>query len=224
MLNRLRSLSRVLKSRRDFEQGMTEELRFHIQQCTDDLVRSGVPRQEAERRARIEFGNMNIAQEDCREARGLRPFDELFRQMRHAARLLLKTPRFTATALVTLAVCVGANLTIFGVVDSILLRPLPFPEAGRLVTVFNTYPKAGVDRDGSSVANYYERRGRIPGFAGVAIYSYGTAVAGEAGSTEREQIARVSPDFFATLGAGPWMGRSFTEEETSPQTDKVVIL
>ena len=126
---------------------------------------------------------------------------KLLRQLRHAARLLRKTPRFTATALVTLAVCLGANLTIFAVVDSILLRPLPFPEADRLVTVFNTYPKAGVDRDGSSIANYYERRGRIPAFAGVAMYSYGTAVVGEAGSTEREQIARVSPDFFSTLGA-----------------------
>jgi predicted permease len=214
----------VIKSRRNFEEGMTEELRFHIEQYTDDLVRSGVPPREATRRARIEFGSLNSAQEQCREARGLVPFDELARQLRHAARLLRKTRGFTATALITLAVCLGANLTIFAVVDSILLRPLPFPEAGRLVTVFNTYPKAGVDRDGSSTANYYERRGTIPAFAGVAIYSYGTAVVGEAGSTEREQIARVSPDFFATLGTVPSAGYSFTEEETSPQTDRVVIL
>ncbi len=224
MFGHLRSRLRVLKSRRDFEQGMTEELRFHIQQYTDDLVRSGVPPEEAARRARVEFGSVISAQEECREARGLRPFDELFRQLRHAARLLRKTPRFTATALVTLAVCVGANLTIFGVVDAILLRPLPFPKADRLVTIFNTYPKAGVDRDGSSIANYYERRGRIPAFAGVAIYSYGTLVVGEAGSTEREQIARVSPDFFGTLGTGPSIGRTFTEEETAPQTDNVVLL
>ena len=88
------------------------------------------------------------------------------RELRYAARLLRKTPGFTATALVTLALCLGANLTIFAVVDSILLRPLPFPDAGRLVTVFNTYPKAGVDRDGSSLTNYYERRGRIPAFVG----------------------------------------------------------
>jgi predicted permease len=203
---------------------MTEELRFHIEQYTDDLVRSGMPPQEAARRARIEFGSINKVQEECREARGLNPFDEPIRQLRHAARLLRKTPRFTVTALATVAVCLGANLTIFAVVDSILLRSLPFPEAGRLVTVFNTYPKAGVDRDGSSVANYYERRGKIPSFAGVAMYSYGTAVVGEAGSTEREQIARVSPEFFSTLGAGPVMGRSFTDEETSFQTDKVVIL
>ncbi len=216
MLGRLRSLSRVLKSRRDFEQGMTEELRFHIEQYTDDLVRSGVPPREAARRARIEFGSLNSVQEECREARGLRPFDELLGNCATLPDCCARRPRFTATALVTLAVCLGANLTIFAVVDAILLRPLPFPEAGRLVTIFNTYPKAGVDRDGSSIANYYERRGRIPAFAGVAIYSYGTAVVGEAGSTEREQIARVSPDFFATLGTGPSMGRSFTEEETSP--------
>ena len=224
MLRRLRSLLRAIKSRRDFEQGMTEEFRLHIEQYTDELVRGGVPPREAARRARIEFGSLNSAQEECREARGLRPFDELVRQLRHAVRSLRKTPGFTAAALVTLAVCLGANLTIFAVVDSILLRPLPFPEAGRLVTIFNTYPKAGVDRDGSSTANYYERRGRIPAFAGVAIYSEGTAVVGEAGSTEHEQIARVSPDFFATLGTGPSIGRSFTEEETSFRTDRVVIL
>jgi predicted permease len=224
MLKHFRSLFRVLKSRRDFEQGMTEELRFHIEQYTDDLVRSGVPLEDAARRARIEFGSLNDVQEECREARGLNPFDEALRQLRHAARLLCKTPRFTATALVTLAVCLGANLTIFAVVDSILIRPLPFPEADHLVTVFNTYPKAGVDRDGSSTANYYERRGRIPAFAGVAMYSYGTAVVGEAGSTERQQIARVTPDFFSTLGADLALGRSFKDEETSLQTDKVVIL
>ena len=109
-------------------------------------------------------------------------------------------------------------------IDAVLLRPLPFPDAGRLVTVFNTYPKAGVDRDGSSLTNYYERRGRIPAFASLAIYRYGTAIVGEPGATEREQITRVSPDFFATLGLGPAMGRAFTEEETTFQTDNVAIL
>jgi predicted permease len=217
-------LLRLLRSRLDFERGMSEELRFHIEQHTNELVRSGVSLEEAARRARIEFGSFNEVQEECREARRLNLFDELSRQLRHAARLLRKTPKFTATALVILAVCLGANLTIFAVIDAILLRPLPFPDAARLVTIFNTYPKAGVERDGSSVANYYERRGRIPAFDGVAIYRDGTAVLGEAGATEREQIARVSPDFFSTLRTGPAMGRSFTDEETTYQTDKVVIL
>jgi predicted permease len=217
-------LFRLLRSRLDFERGMSEELRFHIEQYSDELVRSGVSPEEAARRARMEFGSMNGVQEECREARGLNLFDELSRQLRHAARLLRKSPKFTLTALVTLAVCLGANLTIFAVIDAILLRPLPFPDAGRLVTIFNTYPKAGVERDGSSVANYYERRGRIPAFEGVAIYHDGSGVVGEVGATEREPIARVSPDFLSTLGTTPAIGRSFTDEETTYQTDKVVIL
>lgn len=224
MLRRFRSLLRVLRSRRDFEHGMTEEMQFHLEQYTDELVRFGISPQEAARRARMEFGSLISAQEDCRKERGLLTLDDLLRQLRHAVRLLGKTPRFTATALITLAVCLGANLTIFAVIDAILLRPLPFPEPGRLVTVFNSYPKAGVDRDGSSITNYYERRGRIPAFAGLALYRYGSAVLGEPGSTEREQISRVSPDFFSTLGTSPVIGRSFTEAETSFQTDKVVIL
>jgi predicted permease len=224
MLKRFRSLFRVLTRRRDFEDGMTEELRFHIDQYTEDLVLSGVSQAEAARRARIEFGSLNSIQGDCREARGLQLFDEFRRELRYAARWLRKTPGFTLTALLTLAICLGANLTIFAVIDSVLLRPLPFPEAGRLVTIFNTYPKAGVDRDGSSITNYYERRGRIPAFASLAIYRYGTAIIGETGSTEREQITRVSPDFFSTLGTGPVMGRSFKDEETSYETDSVVVM
>lgn len=224
MLKQIRSFFRVLKSRDDFERGMSEELRFHIEQYISDLVRAGVSPQEAARRARIEFGSLNSTQEECREARGLQPFDELLRQLRHAGRTLRKTPRFTATALVTLAVCVGANLTIFAVVDSILLRPLPFPAPDRLVTVFNTYPKAGVLRDGSSTTNYYERRGQIPAFSDLAIYSEGTATVGETGATERVPFMRISPEFFFTLGVNPVMGRSFTDAEMAIPANTVVIL
>ena len=203
MWKRLRSLFRVVRSRGDFEDGMAEELKFHIEQYAGDLVRSGVAPEEAARRARMEFGSLETVRGDCREARGLDVFDELLREVRHAARLLRKAPGFTATALLTLGVCLGANLAIFAVIDSVLLRPLPFPESGRLVTVYNTYPKAGVERDGSSLTNYYERRGRIPAFASLAIYRYGTAIVGDAGSTEREQTMLVSPDFFSTLESRP---------------------
>ena len=224
MIKRLRSLFRVLTRRRDFEEGMSEELRFHIEQYTDDLVRSGMSREKAARLIRVKLGSPINIKADCREAFGVHFFDEFRRQLSYAARLLRKTPAFTATALLTLAVCFGANLTIFAVIDSVLLRPLPFPEPDRLMTIFNTYPKAGVDRDGSSLTNYYERRGRIPAFASLAIYSYGTEIMGEAGSTERDQTMRVSPDFFSTLGVGPVIGRTFTEEETTSQTDHVAIL
>ena len=224
MFKRLRSLFRVLTRRRDFEDGMTEELRFHIEQYADDLVQSGMSPEKAARQARMEFGSLESAKGDCREERGLHLFDEFRRELSYAVRLLRKTPGFTATALLTLAVCLGANLTIFAVIDSVLLRPLPFPDSNRLMTIFNTYPKAGVERDGSSLTNYYERRGHIPAFTSLAIYSYGTEIIGEPGSTEREQTMRVSPDFFTTLGLGPVIGRTFTEEETTSQTDHVAIL
>ena len=224
MFKRLRSLFHVLTHRRDFEEGMAEELRFHIEQYIDDLVRAGMSREEATRQIRMELGSPANIKADCREERGLYLFDEFRRELSYAARLLRKTPGFTATALLTLAVCFGANLAILGVIDSVLLRPLPFPGPDQLVTIFNTYPRAGVDRDGSSLTNYYERRGHIPAFTSLAIYSYGTEIIGEPGSTEREQTMRVSPDFFFTLGLGPAMGRSFTDEETTSETDHVTIL
>ncbi len=224
MFKRLLSLFRVLTRRRDFEEGMSEELRFHIEQYTDDLVRSGMSREKAARMIRAELGSPINIKADCREAFGVHFFDEFRRQLSYAARLLRKTPAFTATALLTLAVCFGANLTIFAVIDSVLLRPLPFPEPDRLTMIFNTYPKAGVDRDGSSLTNYYERRGRIPAFASLSIYGYGTEIVGEPGSTERLQTMRVSPDFFSTLGLGPAIGRTFTDEETTSETNHVAIL
>src|SRR5438309_3024201 len=203
---------------------MTEELRFHIEQYADDLVQSGMSPEKAARQARMEFGSLESAKGDCREERGLHLFDAFRRELSYAVRLLRKTPGFTATALLTLAVCLGANLTIFAVIDSVLLRPLPFPDSNRLVTLFNTYPKAGVERDGSSLTNYYERRGHIPAFTSLAIYRYGTEIIGEPGSTEREQTMRVSPDFFSTLELGPVIGRTFTDEETTSQTNHVAIL
>ena len=103
MFERFRSLFRVLTRRRDFEDGMTEELRFHIDQYTEDLMQSGVSQAEAARRARIEFGCLNSIQGDCREARGLQWFDEFRRELRYAARWLRKTPGFTLTALLTLS-------------------------------------------------------------------------------------------------------------------------
>jgi predicted permease len=224
MWKRLRSWFRVLTGRRKFEDSMSEELRFHMEQFADDLVSRGVAPEEAARLARMEFGSVQNVKTDCRQARRLLLLDELFRELRYATRMLRKTPGFTTTALLTLAICLGANLTIFAVMDSILLRPLPFPDSGRLVTMFNTYPKAGVDRDGSSITNYYERRGRIPAFSSLSLYNFGTGIVGETGSTERAEIARVSPEFFSTLGVGPRFGRTFTEAETSYATANVAIL
>ena len=134
--------------------------------------------------------------------------------LRFALRQLLKSPGFTLTALATIAICLGANLAIFAVIDAILFRSLPFPQSERLVSIHNTYPKAGVENDGASLTNYYERRGHIPAFSSLSIFRYGSEVVGDSGSTEQEELMRVSPDFFKTLGVNLAMGRTFTESET----------
>src|SRR5437773_6290552 len=145
--------------------------------------------------------------------------------LRFAFRQLCKAPAFTVTALATVAICLGANLAIFAVINSILLRPLPFPQSDRLVTIFITYPKAGVENDGSSITNYYERRGNIPAFSSLSIFRDFSEVVGETGAAEQTEIMRVSPDFFATLGVNLAMGRSFTEEEAAvAENNGVVIL
>ncbi len=143
--------------------------------------------------------------------------------LRFAFRQLRKAPAFTLTALATVAICLGANLAIFAVINSILLRPLPFPQSDRLVTIFNTYPKAGVENDGSSITNYYERRGNIPAFSSLSIFLNRTEAVGEPGSTEQEAIMRVSAEFFPTLGVGLAMGRPFTEADMANDSGVVIL-
>jgi len=143
--------------------------------------------------------------------------------LRFALRQLRKAPAFTVTALATVAICLGANLAIFAVIDSILLRPLPFPNADRLVTIFNTYPKAGVENDGSSLTNYYERRGNIPAFESLSIYMERAETVGDPGSMQQEEIVRISPEFFTTLGVSPAIGRNFTDEETDPHKNVIIL-
>jgi predicted permease len=143
--------------------------------------------------------------------------------LRFAFRQLIKNPAFTVTALATVAICLGANLAIFAVIDSILLRPLPFPQSDRLVTIFNTYPKAGVENDGSSITNYYERRGNIPAFESLSMYMERAETVGDPGSMQQEEIVRISPEFFTTLGVSPAIGRNFTEEEAADQKNVIIL-
>ena len=144
--------------------------------------------------------------------------------LRYTIRRLRATPGFSFAVIATLAVCLGANLTIFAAVHSILLRPLPFPDADRLVTIYNTYPQAKVMDDGASIANYYERQGRIAAFSSVSLYRDDAAIVGETERTEREFVMRVSPEFFTTIGIRPVFGRQFTEDETVYGSDRAVIL
>lgn len=135
--------------------------------------------------------------------------------MRHNLRRLTKQKGFTLTVLLTLGLCIGANIAIFAIVDAVLLKPLPYPHADRLVTAYNSYPGAGVEKGSASIPNYFDRRnGAIDAFESVSITQpSGTAIIGEAGSLDRVNRGRVSPEFFDTIGVPLLMGRTFTDDE-----------
>src|SRR5580704_18981536 len=133
MWNHLRSWVRAMLRRSGMEQEMDAELRFHIDAYAEDLVRAGVPRDEALRRARIEFGGLERAKEECRDATGANFFDSLVQDIRFALRMFRTSPGFAVAAVLTIALGVGANAAIYGLVDSAFLRGLPFREPDRLV-------------------------------------------------------------------------------------------
>lgn len=140
-------------------------------------------------------------------------------------RRLARQPGFVATALLILAVCVGANLLIFAVLHAVLLRPLPFADADRLVTVFNSYPKAGLERNAASVRDYFSRRnGGLAAFESVAAFRYSSETLGEPGRMARRPTLRITPEFFDVLGVGLALGRGFSEAEMNPGAEPTVIV
>ncbi len=148
----------------------------------------------------------------------------LFNEIRFATRYLSKGPGFTIAALLTLTLCIGANLTIFSVVDTVLLRPLPFPQAERLVTIYNNYPGSDLGRSQSSYTNLYTRRGNIEAFSSISGYRQSAVNVEESGSIQRREILRISAEFFDTLDTPMALGRSFVEDEMTFQTHHVTIL
>jgi predicted permease len=143
--------------------------------------------------------------------------------LKFALRQLLKNPGFTAVAVLTLGICLGATLSIFAVVDAILLRSLPFPEPDRLVTPIKAYPLSGVPRARSSVADYYASREHIKAFASCAIVQSRSAIVDDGDGARRVPRDRISPEFFSTLRVPLLMGRSFTDEEMLT-TQSVAVL
>jgi hypothetical protein len=127
---------------------------------------------------------------------------------RYALKLLLREKGFATAALLTLALCIGANAAVFSVLNGVLLRPLPFEAAERLVSIYNSYPLAGVERGGAAVPDYYDRQ-ELPALEHVALYTTAGFTVGEAGRPERLTGLAVTPSLFGMLGVPAAVGRTF---------------
>lgn len=150
--------------------------------------------------------------------------EPLLRDVRQSVASLAREKSFTATVLLIFALCLGANVAIFAVVDAVLLKPLPFREPDRIVISYNSYPKAGVPHAGTSIPHYLERRKEIPAFAETAAVRTKGVIIGEAGAPERVTASVVTPSFFPLLGANAALGRTFTEEEGIEGKNQVALL
>jgi len=218
LLYRLRSLFR----RKTADTEMEDELRFHVEREMEKYASSGLTREEALRRARLAFGRIDQVKEECREARGLHLMETLLQDIRYGLRTLRKAPGFTAIALLTLALGIGANTSIFSVVYSVLLRPLPYKDSDRVIVLNETTPKVG--RVSVSYPNFLDWR------SGNHVFSRMTSVASVsynlAGVSQPESISgeAVSPDFLSMLGVHPLLGRDFDPAEEKTGAAPVVLL
>ncbi|HUP43037.1 MAG TPA: ABC transporter permease [Thermoanaerobaculia bacterium] len=154
-----------------------------------------------------------------------RPFDALRQDLKVALRLLVKDRGYAATALATLAVAIGATVAVASVYHSVVLRPLPFPEPDRLVTLYNLYPGAGVSERGqNSVPHYFERRQEVEAFEEVALYDEVDRTLDAGDAAERIGGGLATPSLFRVLRVEAAVGRLFTEQEAEPGNDRTVVL
>jgi predicted permease len=209
LLYRLRTALR----RGTVERELDRELRFHVQQQTDKYMSAGLSPEEAARRVRLEFGGLDQIKEQCRDARGVGVLEEIARNVRYACRTLLKRPGFTLVAVATLALGIGANSAVFSALNAILLRPLAFPDADRLMLLEQYEPKAATL--GTFVAPPrladWQRLNRT--FETITGY-YGDDISETAGELpERVGCAWVAAGFFQVWNVVPAIGRGFTPEE-----------
>jgi putative ABC transport system permease protein len=144
--------------------------------------------------------------------------------IRYAIRALRKQPLFTLVAVLTLALGIGANTAIFSLLYQVLLRPLPYPDADRLVFVWNTYPLMGLPQASVSIPDYIDRKTQASAIEDATLFTGGSANLADGGQPEQVRSLMVTPSFFTTLQRQPFLGRGFTEDEARPEADNFVIL
>lgn len=213
---------RALVARESMEKELDEEMTSHIELQTRKYAAQGMSLEEAGRRARIEFGGVEATKEDCRDARRVNLIETLFQDLRYAVRGLRRDRMLALAALLTLAICIGANTTVFSLVDSIMLRPLPFPDSGQLYWINERIGYFGGDF--GLGADYYSLREENRIFKDIAAYQ--TITLNWTGVEKPEQLeaAQVTASFFNVLDTKPLMGRYLAPGEEGTKAPPVVVL
>jgi predicted permease len=208
------------------EEQLEKELRFHIDQHAADLIAGGHNADEARRQARLALGGPEQVKEQCRDARGTRWLEDLWQDFRYALRTLRKAPGFAAVALLTLALGIGAATVMFTIVNGVLLKPLPYPEPGRLVAVHGhtaTWNAALYGEQNLAYPDFLDcaRESRSMDLAGL-VYNTGTIT--EPGQAEHVEEYGISSNLFSVLGVPLFRGRAFLAGEDRPGGAPVAII
>jgi putative ABC transport system permease protein len=217
----LRTILNFVFRRSQVEREMEEEFRLHIQNRADDLELQGLSRAEAERQARIEFGGYERYKEECREALGTRLLGELIADMRYGLRQLRRSPGFTAVAIITLALGIGANATIFQLIDAVRLRTLPVKDPQSLAII---HLKTDLWMQGNFNGPYPEFtyplwqqvRKRQQAFSSIAVWSADQLNLATGGEVDLAHAIWVSGEFFTVLGVNPFLGRLISPTDDQP--------
>jgi putative ABC transport system permease protein len=222
---------RALFRRRAVEGELDEELRFHLEQLAQRHVNAGLPREEAQRRARLEFGGVERAKEEYRDAQGVRLLETIWQDIRYAIRMLGKNPGFTVVAVLSLALGIGANTTIFTVVNAILLNPLPVKDISRImeldtVDIKTRVTTANTSKLGMSYQNFQDYAKQDQVFSGLSCIVGPLPLTWSNGAAaEQVQGQMVSANYFDVLGIRPAKGRFFLpDEDSKPGGNNVAVL
>jgi putative ABC transport system permease protein len=214
---------RALVRKRDVERDVDDELAFHIDMETEQLVASGVARSEARARAMRRFGDATRVREECLDERGVRPIEDFAQDLRVGARMLRRSPGVTAVSVITLAVGIAAATTIFSVIDGVLLKPFPYQDAGRLVTVRQRSLTDGTLDDAApgNFLDWRERTRTLEHLSAADPYSMDHRT--DEGMTSLPMWL-VSSEFFRLVGTPARRGRTFRPDEFVPGSDRVIVL
>lgn len=210
------------------ESDMDAELRFHIDAFTEDLVHSGMPSEEAMRRARLEFGSIERAKEECRHARGINVVETLIQDLRYALRASRRSLGFTAVAVPTLALGIGATTAIFSIIKAVILQPLPFRQPGKLVHIWEGHEHyhRGDQAYFSTVrpGTFYDWRAQSQSFESISAYRSRSMLLMGNKRADLVSAQDVYHQFFETLGTPAILGRTLQAADYDAGAAHVVVI